>query len=103
ALRSSGDQTRTDDLRVMSPTSYQLLHPALFLFLHRAAFLCVYQIGIWFYTRTYRKQVNNVLIFCTFILSIIMNCDEKKITTNRCNARFIRSACLFVLLISEGK
>ena len=27
---SSGDQTRTDDLRVMSPTSYQLLHPAIF-------------------------------------------------------------------------
>ena len=25
----SGGQTRTDDLRVMSPTSYQLLHPAM--------------------------------------------------------------------------
>ncbi len=25
----SGDRTRTDDLWVMSPTSYQLLHPAL--------------------------------------------------------------------------
>ena len=28
---SSGGQTRTDDLRVMSPTSYQLLHPAIYL------------------------------------------------------------------------
>gem|GEM_PF-1429612 len=27
---SSGDQTRTSDLRVMSPTSYQLLHPAMY-------------------------------------------------------------------------
>gem|GEM_PF-5628734 len=27
---SSGGRTRTYDLRVMSPTSYQLLHPALF-------------------------------------------------------------------------
>ena len=27
---SSGSQTRTDDLWVMSPTSYQLLHPALY-------------------------------------------------------------------------
>src|ERR1700740_639843 len=27
----SGSRTRTYDLRVMSPTSYQLLHPALFL------------------------------------------------------------------------
>jgi hypothetical protein len=26
----SGDWTRTSDLWVMSPTSYQLLHPALF-------------------------------------------------------------------------
>ena len=26
---SCGGQTRTDDLRVMSPTSYQLLHPAI--------------------------------------------------------------------------
>src|SRR5690606_2521533 len=32
-LFGSGDQTRTDDLRVMSPTSYQLLHPALYQFL----------------------------------------------------------------------
>ena len=29
-LFSSGDWTRTSDLWVMSPTSYQLLHPALF-------------------------------------------------------------------------
>jgi len=29
AFLSSGDRTRTDDLRVMSPTSYQLLHPAI--------------------------------------------------------------------------
>ena len=28
---SSGDPTRTDDLWVMSPTSYQLLHPAIYL------------------------------------------------------------------------
>ena len=28
----SGGQTRTDDLWVMSPTSYQLLHPALYFF-----------------------------------------------------------------------
>ena len=28
----SGSRTRTYDLRVMSPTSYQLLHPALCLF-----------------------------------------------------------------------
>jgi hypothetical protein len=28
----SGGPTRTDDLRVMSPTSYQLLHPALLFF-----------------------------------------------------------------------
>ncbi len=27
---SSGGQTRTDDLWVMSPTSYQLLHPAIY-------------------------------------------------------------------------
>ena len=27
-LISCGDKTRTCDLRVMSPTSYQLLHPA---------------------------------------------------------------------------
>ena len=27
----SGDRTRTDGLRVMSPTSYQLLHPAIYL------------------------------------------------------------------------
>ena len=26
----SGDRTRTCDLRVMSPTSYQLLHPAMY-------------------------------------------------------------------------
>ncbi len=31
-LLSSGGQTRTDDLRVMSPTSYQLLHPAIYRF-----------------------------------------------------------------------
>src|SRR5690606_41537058 len=31
ALRSSGDPPRTDDLRVMSPTSYQLLPYAMFL------------------------------------------------------------------------
>ncbi|MGF7079291.1 hypothetical protein ABIB50_001634 [Mucilaginibacter sp. UYCu711] len=30
-LKGSGSRTRTYDLRVMSPTSYQLLHPALFL------------------------------------------------------------------------
>ncbi len=30
---SSGDRTRTDDLWVMSPTSYQLLHPAIY-YLH---------------------------------------------------------------------
>jgi hypothetical protein len=29
-LLSSGDKTRTCDLWVMSPTSYQLLHPAVF-------------------------------------------------------------------------
>ena len=29
---SSGDRTRTYDLRVMSPTSYQLLHPAMYFF-----------------------------------------------------------------------
>ncbi len=29
---SSGDRTRTYDLRVMSPTSYQLLHPAIYLY-----------------------------------------------------------------------
>ena len=29
-LFGSGDWTRTSDLWVMSPTSYQLLHPALF-------------------------------------------------------------------------
>jgi len=29
----SGDTTRTCDLRVMSPTSYQLLHPAIYLLL----------------------------------------------------------------------
>jgi hypothetical protein len=29
-LLSSGGPTRTDDLRVMSPTSYQLLHPAMY-------------------------------------------------------------------------
>lgn len=29
-LLGSGSRTRTYDLRVMSPTSYQLLHPALF-------------------------------------------------------------------------
>ncbi len=28
---SSGDTTRTCDLRVMSPTSYLLLHPAMYL------------------------------------------------------------------------
>ena len=27
-----GGRTRTCDLRVMSPTSYQLLHPAIFIF-----------------------------------------------------------------------
>ena len=31
AFLSSGDRTRTDGLRVMSPTSYQLLHPAIYL------------------------------------------------------------------------
>ena len=30
-LNGSGGRTRTYDLRVMSPTSYQLLHPALYL------------------------------------------------------------------------
>ncbi len=30
AFPSSGDRTRTDDLWVMSPTSYQLLHPAIY-------------------------------------------------------------------------
>ena len=29
-LFSSGGWTRTNDLRVMSPTSYQLLYPAMF-------------------------------------------------------------------------
>ena len=33
----SGDTTRTCDLRVMSPTSYQLLHPAIYLY-------CLFQI-----------------------------------------------------------
>ena len=32
-LLCSGGQTRTDDLWVMSPTSYQLLHPAICLVL----------------------------------------------------------------------
>ena len=31
AFLSSGDRTRTCGLRVMSPTSYQLLHPAIYL------------------------------------------------------------------------
>jgi hypothetical protein len=35
---SSGDKTRTCDLWVMSPTSYQLLHPAIY-FLLRTSFL----------------------------------------------------------------
>ncbi len=30
SLFSSGGQIRTDDLWVMSPTSYQLLHPAIY-------------------------------------------------------------------------
>src|SRR5690606_21031682 len=33
-LCSSGNRTRTCDLRVMSPTSYQLLHPAIYLFIY---------------------------------------------------------------------
>ncbi len=32
-LCSSGGRTRTDDLWVMSPTSYQLLHPAVYIML----------------------------------------------------------------------
>ena len=32
ALHGSGDKTRTCDLWVMSPTSYQLLHPAIYFF-----------------------------------------------------------------------
>ncbi len=32
AFLSSGDRTRTDGLRVMSPTSYQLLHPAIYFY-----------------------------------------------------------------------
>src|ERR1700740_1634821 len=33
----SGSRTRTYDLRVMSPTSYQLLHPALFFVIYITA------------------------------------------------------------------
>src|SRR5690606_12789156 len=52
ALRSSGDQTRTDDLRVMSPTSYQLLHPAMFLFLDAASRVVFYSFSIGDHTLT---------------------------------------------------
>ena len=38
---SSGDRTRTCDLWVMSPTSYQLLHPAMYVRFHN---LCVIKI-----------------------------------------------------------
>src|SRR5690606_19936691 len=52
ALRSSGDQTRTDDLQVMSPTSYQLLHPAMFLFLDAASRVVFYSFSSGDQTRT---------------------------------------------------
>src|SRR5690606_17346321 len=52
ALRSSGDQTRTDDLRVMSPTSYQLLHPAMFLLLDASSLVVFYSFDSCVQTRT---------------------------------------------------
>ncbi len=38
---SSGDRTRTYDLWVMSPTSYQLLHPAMYFIIFLRTFLFV--------------------------------------------------------------
>src|SRR5690606_1360652 len=45
---SSGDTTRTCDLRVMSPTSYQLLHPAMYLYFIStiAAYLISFPLGL---------------------------------------------------------
>ena len=45
---SSGNRTRTCDLRVMSPTSYQLLHPAIYFYILNQTFLtrtCVRRSG----------------------------------------------------------
>src|SRR5690606_12313246 len=57
ALRSSGDQTRTDDLRVMSPTSYQLLHPALFLVIDGSALVVLCYTSSRFQTRSDELRV----------------------------------------------
>jgi hypothetical protein len=40
SIKGSGSKTRTYDLRVMSPTSYQLLHPALFWCLYDSLHYC---------------------------------------------------------------
>ena len=53
---SSGDWTRTSDLRVMSPTSYQLLHPAIYLYL-------IFLIFALWYTRSHQLGVQIYIIY----------------------------------------
>src|SRR5688572_22704851 len=54
-LFSSGDKTRTCDLWVMSPTSYQLLHPAMLVF--DLIFVAFPQIVCKSRPLTFKKQV----------------------------------------------
>ena len=62
-LCSSGGRTWTYDLRVMSPTSYQLLHPAMFLlFLSVKEFL----LGTWSYDLPYGRTANCSTPRCFF-------------------------------------
>ena len=55
----SGGQTRTDDLRVMSPTSYQLLHPAIYSNAPERAIAAANIMVVW---RNGKKNRNNSLL-----------------------------------------
>ena len=47
-ISGCGGRTRTFDLRVMSPTSYQLLHPAILTLQTGSTALCLYIIALFF-------------------------------------------------------
>ncbi len=71
---SCGDQTRTDDLWVMSPTSYQLLHSAILLCFNECKYTA------FSYTTKLLSKVFIVffqIFICSFILS---SCISSKIS-----------------------
>ena len=69
-----GDKTRTCDLRVMSPTSYQLLYPAIFVLLTFECFIIISKITIM------------SIPFCDFSNKTIINIKHKTKTGSKVSA-----------------